>query len=425
MKTTIRRILFILGMTLSWQTAAQKRCATQDMLQRLTPEQRRHFPGGDLFEAQLQMTRAARTANSLCDSGTVFYIPVVFHIIHNGEPLGQGANIPDARMLEQIRILNEDYRRKQGTPGFNTDPRGKDAMIEFYLAQRDPQGNATSGIVRVNGGRDVWTLGDNDTFKNLSIWPTNQYLNVWVCSLQGYLGYASFPQTSLPLGGQPVYSRPDGVVAGYKYVGNSTTSRLYAGGRTLTHEIGHFFGLIHIWGDGDCGATDYCDDTPPQAGELSRCPLIPTDTANLHCPGQPAIMYRNYMGYVYDSCMNIFTRDQVYRMRYVLCNTPARDSLKRQGYTPVKPTAPRLLTIAPNPTTTGKVTLQFNDSGPCTLEIISVDGRLVRSLETDAQVGSPAVLDLAQLPAGLYGLFITLNGRRELTRLLIQQHSQF
>ena len=408
---------------------AQQHCGTMDLLQRLSPEQRRYLPGGDVFESRFAAYKAARAfsrADTLCDSGTVFRIPVVFHVIHNGEAYGVGANIPDERFYEQIRILNEDYRRKPGTPGFTTDTRSADAMIEFVLATRDPQCQATTGITRTNGGRATWDLADNDIFKNLVVWPTNQFLNIWVLNLQGYLGYASFPETSLPLGGSVSYSHPDGVVANYKYVGNSPPNftRLYAGGRTITHEVGHFFGLIHTWGDGDCSATDFCDDTPPQNGVLMRCPSTPADTASLHCPGYPPILYQNYMQYVYDSCMHIFTRDQVYRMRYVLCHTPARDSLRIScGLTAVEPADPNLshlATIINNGSADQDAMLRFNDSGAVTISIFSIEGRELGTYGGIVASGQLQKLNFDALYApGLYGVWVTQNGRKELIRLMV------
>jgi hypothetical protein len=407
----------LLSTALGKDVFAQERCANTALMQTLSPELRRYYPGGDIFEAQL---RSARLSMSLCDSGTIFRIPVVFHIIHNGEAIGIGSNIADARLTEQIRMLNEDFGRKAGTPGYNTDPRGQDAMIEFYLACQDPQGRASTGIIRTQGALTSWGLGDNDVLKNTSLWPTNQYLNIWVCNLtNGYLGYSSFPSTTLPYGGGTVFSRPDGVVLAYKCVGSSV-SRYYNLGRTATHEIGHFFGLIHIWGDGDCSASDYCDDTPPQAGALNRCPFIPVDTSDMHCPGQPAIMYRNYMGYVYDSCMNIFTHDQVARMRYVLCNTPARDSLKTlQGcYTSTKPIQSELFIVKNNPSLSNNFTLQFNDSGPTTITIYTVDGRLLGQWGFVAKAGQDYTLDLSLYGAGLYAAMITQNNRQTIVRLM-------
>jgi hypothetical protein len=324
-------------------------------------------------------------------------------------------------MHEQIRILNEDFRRKRNTPGFNTDPRGEDAMIEFYLAGEDPQGRASTGIVRVRNNQASWSVSDNDAIKATSVWPTNRYLNIWVCNLQGFLGYGSFPVTNLPLGGGAVYSRPDGVVVGYKYVGNSTQSRLYAGGRTITHELGHFLGLIHIWGDGDCSATDYCADTPPQNEALNRCPFIASDTAGIRCQGQPAIMYRNYMGYVYDSCMNIFTHDQVYRMRYVLCNTPARDSLTRPLTSATGHVEPKLPLVLVKTTVNSRneFNLQFNDSGPASIELIAMDGKYLGKWDVVASAQEDLVLNLNFLGSGLYALFVSQKGRREMTRIAV------
>ncbi|SFC67767.1 zinc-dependent metalloproteinase lipoprotein, BF0631 family [Flexibacter flexilis DSM 6793] len=291
-----------------------------------------------------------------CSDTTVYQIPVVFHIIHNGEAVGIGTNIPDSRLTSQIRILNEDYRRKEGTNGYNTDSRGADARIQFVLASKDPQGKATSGIVRANGGQSEWQLSEQAALKDKSNWPKDKYLNVWVCNLkngaENLLGFSSFPVNSdldgLPTGAD---STTDGVMVCYKYVGNSPLSTRYNLGRTLTHEIGHFLGLIHIWGDGfDCTSTDYCNDTPAASQANYNC-----NTTYDSCPdAQGSDMTANYLDYTYDACMNIFTQDQVARMRTVLCGSIRRKTLWSE-YVPQEEPKSVSMSLYPNPVTNSNV----------------------------------------------------------------------
>jgi hypothetical protein len=153
-------------------------------------------------------------------------------------------------------------------------------------------------------------------------------MNIWVTTLANdYLGYAQYPITSLP-GSLPPFDREtDGVVIHYRAFGSRDYGPFdlynnYRYGRTTTHEVGHFLGLRHIWGDVvGCDGTDYCDDTPNAFDSYSSCTNIDPFT----CESED--MYQNYLDYSFDRCMNLFTSDQTLRMRTVLENSPRRLSL--------------------------------------------------------------------------------------------------
>lgn len=269
-------------------------------------------------------------------------IPIVFHIIHDGEAIGNGDNLSAIYIDAQIQQLNNDFRRILGSSGYNTDPVGADVEIEFCAATIDPDNNtlAEPGINRIDRNTAGWSappfgtcFGDNfneayieNTVKPQSQWDPDQYLNVWVMDIEcGILGYAQFPSTSglsgVPSNGGPAST--DGVVLLSTSIGSTEIPQPGGGpynkGRTATHEIGHFFGLRHIWGDEDCG-TDYCADTPEAEGPAGGCPTSTT------CDNQRD-MVENYMDYSYDNCMNIFTADQKARMQTVLLNSPRRGAL--------------------------------------------------------------------------------------------------
>ncbi len=263
----------------------------------------------------------------------IYKIPVVVHIIHHGEPVGEGFNLSDEQIEGQIRIINEDFRRKEGTRGFNTHPDGGDARIEFVLAKTAPDGTATDGIVRVNADtveNPVETNSLFDYYAYYSYWNPESYLNIWTMPLDEslrdiFLGKGTGPETDLPgaellLRGEPLQA--EGILINAAHFGESDIDSEHNLGRTLTHEIGHYLGLLHTWGGGDCVFNDYCEDTPPVAGPVGGCPAaFPSG-----CNGQAA-MIGNYMNYTYDRCMNIFTKDQIARMHYVLENSPRRKSL--------------------------------------------------------------------------------------------------
>lgn len=267
-------------------------------------------------------------------SSTTYTIPVVVHVIHNGEEVGTGANISNAQILSQIQVLNNDFKRLNAdaskTPSDFIGVAGS-LSVEFVLAKRSPQGLESNGIVRVNGSKAAWDLNEEGVFKALSFWPSEDYLNIWVINLSGGdIGYASFPVSSLPGMEDAVNNRLiDGVIIDYKVFGSKDGGSFdldsrYNTGRTATHEIGHYLGLRHIWGDvSGCSGTDYVEDTPPQNGATFDCP----STHPIISCSNTAKMYQNFMDYTQDACMNLFTKKQVDRMVVVMENSPRRKSL--------------------------------------------------------------------------------------------------
>lgn len=279
------------------------------------------------------------------DTNEVYVIPVVVHVIHSGQNVGVGKNISDARVLSQIAVLNEDYRKIAGTNGDGSNPLGVDTEIEFCLAQTDPNGNPTNGINRVNLDMTWHYLNVEGTLKPQTQWDPTQYFNIWVCEfgyhsnsnydLEGVLGYAQFPSNS-GLGGlnnNMGQASTDGVIIDWRCFGSFTQApgtyfTGYTGGRTTTHEIGHAFGLFHIWGDNSSCTVDttdswqdYCPDTPPHQTANYSCPPGKMSCSSLD-------MTENYMDYGTDSCLNTFTSNQTTRMRTVLQVATRRATLK-------------------------------------------------------------------------------------------------
>lgn len=271
------------------------------------------------------------------DTDAVVTIPVVFHIIHNGDAIGENENLSENQISSQITVLNQDYRREADTPGFNENPVGDDMEIEFCLAKRTPNGLPSNGIVRYNVGDDNgWVREEVEAFKAQTQWDPTKYLNIWVFedifTTGGYLaGYAQFPgQSGLDGIDMVGEANTDGVAMGARFVGsvdldpNGLHDEIRNMGRTASHEIGHFLGLRHIWGDSDSceTATDYCDDTPTALEANYGC-QIGLDS----CPGEGNDMIENYMDYTDDACLNVFTQDQKARMQAVLENSPRRMTL--------------------------------------------------------------------------------------------------
>lgn len=249
-------------------------------------------------------------------------IPVVVHVLHNGDAIGSGENISVAQINSQITVLNLDFSATNSdyanTPAaFNAVKGNMD--IQFCLAQTDPSGNSTTGIDRVNTGVASYTTGTIEAAKPATQWDPTKYFNIWVCNLGGgILGYAQFPNSGA--------ANTDGVVIGYNYFGNTgAVSAPYNKGRTATHEIGHCLGLYHIWGDDGtaCTGSDAIADTPNQADENYGCPNFATNTS---C-SNAGDMAMNYMDYTDDACMYMFTNGQKAVTDAVLASAPRRASL--------------------------------------------------------------------------------------------------
>jgi hypothetical protein len=263
-------------------------------------------------------------------SKTVVTIPVVIHVVYNVND-SANQNIPDSVIYSQIAVLNEDYRKLNANYSnirsiFDTI--SADIEIEFCLATKDPDGNYTTGITRTPTTQSSFDLFFNSGDEKRTAkggkdpWPTSKYLNIWSSKLTifnspGLLGYAQFP------GGD---SLTDGVSINYQHFGRTYNPAVTPNdlGRTTTHEVGHWLGLRHTWGDGDnfgsgtCDSTDYVDDTPRQkARSQSDC-----DTTKNSCSNEslfwnninPPDMVENYMDYSNDACMCAFTNGQKERM---------------------------------------------------------------------------------------------------------------
>ncbi|MEM0997560.1 MAG: M43 family zinc metalloprotease [Bacteroidota bacterium] len=321
-------LLIIIGLVITVPAApAQRTCGTMDHHQ--------HLVQNDPEAAHRMAKEDSRIAHWIREhggenrSGAVITIPTVVHVVYRTTQ----QNISNAQIQSQIDVLNEDFRRlnadASSTPGVWSSV-AADSEIEFCLARRDPNGNATDGILRVQTTVNSFSTNDNVKFSSSGgsdAWPRNDYLNIWVCNLGfGLLGYAQFP-------GQPAAT--DGVVIGYRYFGRTGVVQApFNQGRTTTHEVGHWLNLRHIWGDdnGACSGSDQVGDTPNQAGPNYNCPSFPrTD----NCQGtSPGVMYMNYMDYTDDGCMNMFTTGQKDRMTAVL--NGSRSAIQNsQGCVPV------------------------------------------------------------------------------------------
>lgn len=335
-----------------------------------------------------------------------FTIPVVIHIIHGGQAIGTYPNLSVAQATSQVTVLNNDfagsglsvgnypasafttYATAAGLPAANKDANGRPKIsnfnISFCLATIDKNGAtmATPGIDRINYNTFTLTTGVtstnpadvsngdpnsdgnpaefmtymNNLCKPQTIWDPTKYMNIWVTDVNaaaGLLGFATFPAASGLTGipGGTGTSTTDGLWCWGRSFGNvGTLQAPYNKGRTATHEIGHWLGMRHIWGDGAC-ATDYCLDTPPASVDNGGSPAYPlkansctgpTGTNNTTPNGANGEMFMNFMDYTNDISMYMFTEDQRTRAQTAMANGTYRKLLGTHGLCSVGASTPAL-----------------------------------------------------------------------------------
>jgi len=332
------------------------------------------------------------------------YFPVVIHVVMR-EPL---QHVSVAQAIQQLDVLNADFAARGNNIEKLRDefrPLVGDAQMKFCLATVDPQGQPTSGITHTattvqdialqtgDGGRIAihW-----DELGGKTGWDPTRYINIWIGEYGGILGSASFP-------GMANYPEEIGLIIDPKYfgsIGSAGNSGFYGGGHTLTHEMGHFFGLKHIWGQGtdeNCNDSDDIGDTPNAAGPYYDCPQGLQESCGT------SDMYQNFMDFTDDRCLAAFTHDQVLFMQTTAvlyypdldvegsCNASADtfDTWYDQLVWSYDPSA-GIYVIYNTEGWEGKIEIQ----------VYSLDGRLVLDDVWEDQLSY--LLDLSNVAAGVY-----------------------
>ncbi|GLU56787.1 hypothetical protein Dfri01_62480 [Dyadobacter frigoris] len=308
-------VLIISLLAFPFFVKAQERCATMPLLEQrfsTNPGLRLKF---NEREGQLRKLVAERIASrKSMKTGGLVTVPVVFHVVMNNQ-----SQVTNAQIQAQLDTINKDYAGLNA--GYSKIPSYFKSLfgssgIQFCLAQRTPNDEPTTGIVRYSTTQTSFDYTNNYVKHSGSggatAWDPDSYLNIWICVLSNNtLGYATFPNDGSP--------EEQGVVIAYNSLpGGSATG--FNAGKTLTHEIGHYFNLIHIWGDdnGSCAGSDGVSDTPNQGNSSSTCRTgVVTDNCTTTSPG---IMYQNYMDYTADACLLMFTVEQVARMETAYAN---------------------------------------------------------------------------------------------------------
>ncbi len=409
MKYTLSNIigLFFLFLSSS-QLVSQERCSFNQYIE---------FKGSSNpnWLSQVQQVQqtieqfATNTSRSF--NGEIAHIPVVVHILYNNEI----QNISDQQVFDQIQVLNQDYRRLNSDTTLTRDifkPVAADAGIEFYLAQTDPDGNPTNGITRTQTDQTSFWLSMTDMKSSLTggkdAWPVGQYLNLWVCNMSipivntpFILGFATPPNgaPNWPANSGAEQIQEDGVVIHYEVFGPhpdvTGTLATVNRGRTASHEIGHYLGLRHIWGDGDCTVDDGLTDTPNAAAANQQTCDYATNSCTDDVNDLPD-MLENYMDYSDENCLNMFTQQQVAAMHFVIENF--RSGLITQ-IDPYISSQPSSISVFPNPCV-DEIHVDFKQkiNQPFSFECFDLTGRPVLLPQKDFS----KVFNTSELNSGQY-----------------------
>lgn len=329
----------------SYSTAfSQRNCQTSETEYYLNNKDK--VTGSESFENRLQeyiiQKREAIKNNPLLHkvqkTEATYRIPIIVHVVHNGEPIGEGSNISAAQIYGQIEVLNEDFNFTNPDKDETLDifkSVAANPSIEFVPATIDPSGNPLIevGISRSKGCFSSWNNITFDLYaKPATVWNPKNYFNIWVTNLTQF-GYGQFP-TLTNLGGirnENKGASTDGIVVKYPNFGSIEKTpnipQLIAGaplnlGRTATHEVGHFLGVMHTWEGESCASDDFCEDTPNTSQKQRGCNLDAPA-----CETGQIVMIQNFMDYTDDECMTLFTENQVERMHAVLAISPRREEL--------------------------------------------------------------------------------------------------
>ena len=382
---------------LTYFVSAQRDCRSFEYQQQLIQKD----PNLQTLQNAVQNFVGLHESSRISSNGAqrTITIPVVVHVLYHTA----GENLTDTLVKSQITALTRDFRK------LNADTvkipeafkaLAADCGIEFQLATVDPKGRSTSGIIHKYTPITKWVIDDKiklSTEMGDDGWDPKNYLNIWVGTLDKFLGYSSIP------GGPSI---DDGVVISNLAFGIGN-SGVYAKGRTAVHEVGHWLGLKHLWGDADCG-DDGVADTPKQETFTNGCP----SGIRISCNNAPnGDMYMDYMDFTNDACLVMFTNGQKQKMRalfepggvrYSILSSNALGAPTSEEIAP-QDIPPRWLqvNIYPNPASTELfVDVEFDARWVGKeIQVINISGQIQFKKTISSKIQR---LDIGQLRPGMY-----------------------
>lgn len=345
---------------------------------------------------------------------SLYTIPVIVHIVWQKSV----ENISDLQVQRQLERLNLDFNnpnldRKSVPSEFRKNV--GNPQIRFCLASRDPNGDKHTGIIRsqtllqnIGSSKEATgrysihytSLGGQDA------WDPNRYLNIWVGQMDNIFGRST-------IGGKVPILAEDGVVIDTDYF--TADPAINSSGRTLVHEMGHYLGLLHLWGAqiGDCIEDDGIQDTPLQDGPYYDCPNYPQQSCNA------SSMFMNYMDYVDDACLHLFTRDQIKVMAMTL-NAARPGLISGQSICSFKNESvdlDNLFVFVDYPTKRIKIKSSILTQLPIQVSLVNLMGQ--KMIDHAMTLDAPKELYTKDAPPGIYLLFFRYNKQIRTFKLLI------